>query len=139
MPDPNKFDNKRDWMDACMHQCVRVEGKDQKESVGQCLGMWASKMKKKKKASARRVLASYLEAIDKESSIFGIPIDTKPQDLRRVHTIWDRHHTETRAEPAKKDIKFAEPGEMIPVIDVQTGKIVEKPYDPKKMKLEKAK
>ena len=49
MPDPNKFSDKQDFMDACMHQVVTVEGKPQPQAVSQCIGMWESRNKKKKK------------------------------------------------------------------------------------------
>lgn len=49
MPDPNKFSDKQDFMDACMHQVVKVEGKSQPQGVAQCIGMWESRSKKKKK------------------------------------------------------------------------------------------
>jgi len=49
MPDPNKFSDKQDFMDACMHQVVTVEGKPQPQAVAQCIGMWESRSNKKKK------------------------------------------------------------------------------------------
>lgn len=49
MPDPNKFEDKQDFMDVCMHQVVTVEGKPQPQAVAQCIGMWESRNKKKKK------------------------------------------------------------------------------------------
>jgi hypothetical protein len=49
MPDPNKFEDKQDFMDACMHQVVTVEGKPQPQAVAQCMGVWESRSKKKKK------------------------------------------------------------------------------------------
>jgi hypothetical protein len=72
MPNPKEFDNQKDWMDACMHQRKTVEKKDedQDQSVAICLNMWRDKDKK----SARKIVASFLEAIDKES---GVWIDPK--------------------------------------------------------------
>lgn len=51
MPNPNDFNDKQEFMSACMHQVKKVEGKNQQESVSQCLAMWGSKGKKKKCAS----------------------------------------------------------------------------------------
>lgn len=51
MPNPGKYDSKNSWMDACMHQVKKVEGKPQNQAVAQCLNMWRNKDKKKKSAS----------------------------------------------------------------------------------------
>lgn len=45
MPNPEDFDSKDSWMDACMHQVKKVEGKPQDQAVAQCLSMWRSKDK----------------------------------------------------------------------------------------------
>jgi hypothetical protein len=70
MPDPNKYTNKQDWMDACMHHLRRNEGKKQEESVAQCVGMWATKgkKKKKKKSAALFIRDMVKKVILKESS-----------------------------------------------------------------------
>lgn len=68
MPNPNEFSNERDWMDACMHQLKKVEKKDQDQSVAICLNRWRDRNK-----SARRVIASFFEAIDKESGVWIEP------------------------------------------------------------------
>ena len=49
MPDPTKFKKKDQWMNACMHQMVKVEGKPQDEAVAVCLDLWRTKDKKTKK------------------------------------------------------------------------------------------
>lgn len=63
MPDPKSYDNKNEWMDACMHQVKKVEGKPQGQSVAICLSMWRNKDKKKKKKTA----ADIIRGIVKES------------------------------------------------------------------------
>lgn len=49
MPNPSKYTDKQKFMEDCMHQVKTVEGKPQERSVAQCLAMWRSKGKKKKK------------------------------------------------------------------------------------------
>lgn len=49
MPNPDKYSDKQKFMDDCMHQVKKVEGKPQDQAVGQCLSMWREKGKKKKK------------------------------------------------------------------------------------------
>jgi hypothetical protein len=51
MPDPKKYKNQNDFMDDCMHQCVRIENKPHEQAVAQCLSVWREKGKKKKCAS----------------------------------------------------------------------------------------
>jgi len=87
MPYPKEFSNERDWMDACMHQCVTVEKKEQKPSVAICLNRW-----RKGKKSARRVIASFLEAFDKES---GVWIDPK-----RTPRLKERLRERTKSYPS---------------------------------------
>lgn len=55
MPNPNKYKGKTEFMDDCMHQCVRIENKSQEESVAQCLSMWREKGKKKKKCASELI------------------------------------------------------------------------------------
>ena len=51
MPNPKDYDNKQDWMDACMSQ-QKDEGKNMKkederdQAVAICLNMWRDKNKK---------------------------------------------------------------------------------------------
>lgn len=45
MPNPEDYDNKDSWMDACMHQVKKVEGKPQDQAVAQCLSMWRNRDK----------------------------------------------------------------------------------------------
>ena len=73
MPNPKNFSNQNDWMDACMHQVRKVEGKPQDQAVVQCLEMWRNKDKKKKSAAQLlREIASSIE--DKEAfSLFKKP------------------------------------------------------------------
>jgi len=40
MPDPKKYSDKNEWMDAFMRQTCKVEGKHQDQSVAICLSMW---------------------------------------------------------------------------------------------------
>lgn len=81
MPNPKEYSNKRDWMDACMHQCITVEKKEQEQSVAQCLNQWRDKVKK----SARKVVASFLEAVDKESGVWVEPKKTTRLTERGLH------------------------------------------------------
>jgi len=132
MPDPNKFDNKNDWMDACMHQLRKVENKEQDESVAQCINMWEGKKKKKK--AARRVLSSYLEAVDKESGIIGVPMGAPEKGVRRKQLMEQRRITDRK--PTDKGTPFAKPGEMVTWLNPHTRKEEKKRWDPKKMKPE---
>lgn len=95
MPDPKKFDNQRDWMNDCMHQLRREEGKEQDESVAQCLNQWRDKNKKK----ARHVVASFLEAVDKESGIFGVPIGPPESKGLRRRQLMERQKRITHPSP----------------------------------------
>lgn len=52
MPNPNNYKDQNSFMDDCMHQVQTVEGKPHDQSVGQCIGMWKSKGKKKKKCAS---------------------------------------------------------------------------------------
>jgi hypothetical protein len=53
MPDPGKYKNKAHYMEDCMHQTVKQEGKSRNHGVAQCLSMWRQEKggKKPKKAS----------------------------------------------------------------------------------------
>lgn len=54
MPDPTKFEKKGEWMDACMHQAVSVEGKPQGQSVAMCLDIWRTSGKKKSEKKSEK-------------------------------------------------------------------------------------
>ena len=81
MPDVSKFKSKNDWMDACMHQVKKVEGKPQNEAVGRCLGEWAGKGKKKKKC-ASDILRKIAEEIKESMPYFETDGGTFGQDLK---------------------------------------------------------
>jgi len=66
MPNPKDFNDQNDWMDACMHQVKKVEGKPQEQAVAQCLAIWRDKGKKKKKKSAAEIIRKIAE--DSKSS-----------------------------------------------------------------------
>ena len=63
MPNPAKYKEKSKFMDDCMHQTVKEEGKSRDQGVAQCLSMWrkekGDKNPKKKEATYNllRVLA----------------------------------------------------------------------------------
>ncbi len=40
MPDPNDFDNRQDFLDACIPTVMEENGGDRDAAVGQCEGMW---------------------------------------------------------------------------------------------------
>jgi len=124
MPDPKKFENQRDWMDACMHQLRKVENKEQDESVAQCINIWRDKNKKR----ARHVVASFLEAIYKKNA--GIWVETKK--ITRLKDTLRSRQQKIVEEPADKDMPFAEKGEMIG--ELVGGEFVERPFDPVKDK-----
>lgn len=42
MPNPKKFEDKKEWMGACLHQSKK-EGREHKQSVAMCLNMWRTK------------------------------------------------------------------------------------------------
>ena len=122
MPDPKKFDNQREWMDACMHRLRREENKEQDESVAQCINMWKDKNKK-----ARRVVSSYLEAMYKEA---GVWVETKK--ITRLKELLRPRQQKIIEEPASKDIPFAEPGEMI--IELKGDEEIRRPFKPEDKK-----
>jgi len=66
MPDPKKYSDKNEWMDACMRQTCKVEGKPQDQSVAICLSMWRNKDKKKNTAAdyIRKAALDILETED---------------------------------------------------------------------------
>ncbi len=123
MPDPKKFDNKADFMGACMHQTLKIEKKDRDEAIAQCIGIWESRNK-----SARRVVASFLDAMDKES-IWINPRKT-PRTTEHLH---QRQKQVMSQPPGKKNEPFAQKGEMVKMI-LPDGKEEKRPYDPEKMK-----
>jgi 2'-5' RNA ligase len=43
MPDPQKYKDEKEFMEDCMHQVKKVEGKPQDQALGQCFGMWENK------------------------------------------------------------------------------------------------
>jgi hypothetical protein len=51
MPNPKKYKDKKKWMEDCMHQTVKEEGKPREQGVAICLNRWRDKNKKKKMAS----------------------------------------------------------------------------------------
>jgi len=63
MPNPSKYSDKQKWMDDCMHQNRKVEGKPQDQSVAICLNMWHNKDKKKRKKSAGDILRGLAAAL----------------------------------------------------------------------------
>lgn len=87
MPNPKDFSDQDEWMDACMHQVVTVEGKPQKQAVGQCLAMWRDKSKKKKSAAdiLRGVSASLgLDKVAQEDNVIysGVFFDKSDPGLK---------------------------------------------------------
>jgi len=71
MPDPKKYSDKQDWMDDCMHQNVKEEGKLQGQSVAICLNTWRSKNKKKGKKKASDALRCAAAALTDEPIVKG--------------------------------------------------------------------
>lgn len=63
MPDPNKYDDKKEWMSDCMHTSIKEEGKPQGQAVAICLNMWRNKGKKGKRKNASDVLRCAAEAL----------------------------------------------------------------------------
>ena len=122
MPNPKKFDNKNEWMDTCMHQLRKEEHKDQQQSVAICINMWRDKNKKK----AKRVVASFLKAQDKEAVLW-----TEPRKIPRLKERLRPHQEKT----VKKDTEpfFAEKGEEVIEI-LPSGKEVKRKYNPATMK-----
>lgn len=47
MPDPKKYEDKQKFMEDCMHENMKEEGKPQDQSVAVCLNMWNDRNKKK--------------------------------------------------------------------------------------------
>lgn len=45
MPNPRRYKDKSKFMQDCMHQTLKVEGKPQDQSVAMCLNMWRNKDK----------------------------------------------------------------------------------------------
>jgi hypothetical protein len=124
MPNPKEFSNKKDWMDACMHQCVTVEKKEQDQSVAQCLNQWRDKEKK----SARKIVASFLEAMDKESGIWIEPKRTprlRERIRERVHSIPSPSSEKMEPKPKEGDEKeFFENGKWV-MKKFENGKWIE--------------
>jgi hypothetical protein len=60
MPNPEDYDSKDSWMDACMHEVKTVEGKPQDQAVAQCLSMWRNKDKSAglTTCAAKKIVAS---------------------------------------------------------------------------------
>lgn len=56
MPNPSKYIDRAKFMDDCMHQVETIEGQPHDKAVAQCLGMWGSKGKKKKKKCASELI-----------------------------------------------------------------------------------
>lgn len=40
MPNPNDFDNRQDFLDACIPTVMEENGGDREAAIGQCEGMW---------------------------------------------------------------------------------------------------
>lgn len=55
MPNPNKYKDKTEFMNDCMHQVDTVEKKPHDQAVAQCLSMWHEKGKKKKKCASELI------------------------------------------------------------------------------------
>jgi hypothetical protein len=64
MPDPNKYKDKHDFMNDCMHQTRKVENEPQDKAVAICLNMWKEKGKKKSAADYLRFLSRELMRYD---------------------------------------------------------------------------
>ena len=47
MPDPKKFKERSAFISTCVKE-VMSEGKDQKQALGKCFGMWKNKEKEGK-------------------------------------------------------------------------------------------
>lgn len=61
MPNPKLYKDPKNFMQECMHTTVKDEGKSREQGVAQCLNMWRSRHKKKKKANS--VASSWLNSI----------------------------------------------------------------------------
>jgi len=53
VPNPKNYDNKDDWMGACMHQLKKNEGKGQDESVASVFLRGEIKTKRRKNVLLR--------------------------------------------------------------------------------------
>lgn len=72
MPNISDFSNEKDWMSACMHQVVTVEGKPREQAIARCLNQWRQKGKNKKEAALNvGKLISGLEKTDKPTVFLG--------------------------------------------------------------------
>jgi len=119
MPNPKKFDNQNEWMDACMHQQRKVENKEQGQSVAICLNMWRDKNKKSASRVANAFIASEREAL----------IKVQPK-YRRTKDMIRQHPGKTHAQPARIGEPGFSKGELVE--DLASGKMV--PYNPVTMK-----
>lgn len=45
MPDPNDYDNRNDFLEACIPIVMDENGGDREAAVGQCEGMWDNRDK----------------------------------------------------------------------------------------------
>jgi hypothetical protein len=45
MPDPSDFDNRQDFLDACIPTVMDENGGDREAAIGQCEGMWDDRKK----------------------------------------------------------------------------------------------
>jgi len=89
VPDPKKYSDKQDFMDDCMHQTKKVEGKPQAQSVAVCLNMWRNKGKKSKKCAseALRCAAQALLAAFEDNPLKGVSLP-KAEDIVDPSTLW---------------------------------------------------
>lgn len=104
MPDPNDFDNEKDFMAACVPMAVE-EGKDQDQAVAICSAMWEDKGKKAKPtpefksfplsvqgAEGRRIKSFYAvmgRVDDGGDRIFNNAFaKTLNEHMKRVQSLW---------------------------------------------------
>lgn len=67
MPDPNDFDNRNDFLEACIPTVMDENGGDREAAVGQCEGMWDNR----DKSVVNIVLDAADDLVSIDESVFG--------------------------------------------------------------------
>jgi len=85
MPDPNRYDNEKDFMQDCMHETLKVERKNKDQGLSQCLNMWRNRHKRAQSVVTRFRQADYPDhpdevVITKGENIAGLK-DIKEIDV----------------------------------------------------------
>lgn len=91
MPNPNKYKDKKKYMDDCMHQTRKVEKMPQEQAVAVCLNRWREKDKKSKDASyedmSKFVPVSPEEVVRSlKSEVFKKVAGILKRDLQKMNT-----------------------------------------------------